>query len=122
MIKFTDLYIRIFLHQEFRELAAAGLTPLEVLQATTLNGAKFIGREATMGTVEVGKNADLVLLDANPMVDVANLDRIGAVVLRGKYYSRANLDRLLADVATGYAAQPQQALSTLLDPSHAPHL
>ena len=109
------------LHQEFRELAAAGLTPLEVLQATTLNGAKFLGREATMGTVEAGKNADLVLLDANPMVDVANLDRVVAVFLRGKYYSRADLDKLLADVASGYAAQLQRAPLTLLDPSHPPH-
>ncbi|HEX2544133.1 MAG TPA: amidohydrolase family protein [Ramlibacter sp.] len=109
------------LHQEFRELAAAGLTPLEVLQATTLSGARFVGREATMGTVEAGKNADLVLLQANPLADVANLDRIDAVFLRGKFYARAALDKLLADVAAGYAAQPQRPLSTLVDPSHPPH-
>ena len=90
-------------------------------KATTLNGAKFVGREASMGTVEAGKNADLVLLDGNPMVDVANLDRVVAVFLRGKYYSRADLDKLLADVAIGYAAQLQRAPVALIDPSHPPH-
>ncbi|MGS0759524.1 amidohydrolase family protein, partial [Roseateles sp. GG27B] len=54
------------LHQEFRLLAEAGLSPLEVLQMTTLNGAEYLQRQATMGTVEAGKNADLVLLEANP--------------------------------------------------------
>lgn len=109
------------LHQEFRELAAAGLTPLEVLQSTTLNGAQFAGRESTMGTVEKGKNADLVLLEANPLADVANLDKVSAVFLRGKLYSRAALDKLLADVAAGYAVQAMQPLSSLIDPNHPPH-
>ena len=106
------------LHQEVRELAAAGLTPLQILQATTLNGAQFLGREARMGTVDSGKNADLVLLDANPIADVANLDKISAVVLRGKYYSRSALDKLLSDVAAAYAAQPLLDLSTAIDPNH----
>ena len=82
------------LHGEFQELAKAGLTPLEVLQATTLNGAEFLGREAKMGTVEEGKDADLVLLDANPLVDVANLGRIFSVVLNGKYFSKSALQSM----------------------------
>jgi Imidazolonepropionase and related amidohydrolases len=94
------------LHQEFALLAASGLSPLEILQMTTLNGAQFLGREATMGTVDQGKNADLVLLDANPIADVANLDKISAVFLKDKYYSRVALDKLLSDVAAAYAAQP----------------
>ena len=106
------------LHQEFKELAAAGLTPLQVLQATTLNGAQFVGREAIMGTVEAGKNADLVLLDANPLADVANLDRVSSLFLRGKFYSRAALDALLTNVAVTYQAAPLRALSTALDPTH----
>jgi Amidohydrolase family len=109
------------LHQEFRELAAAGLTPLEVLQATTRNGAQFAGRESTMGTVEKGKNADLVLLDANPLTDVANMDKVSSVFLRGKFYSRPALDKLLADVAAGYAAQPVKLFSAVIDPNHPPH-
>lgn len=82
------------LHQEFDLLAQAGLTPLEILQMTTLNGAKFLGREKTMGSVARGKVADLVLLDANPVADVGNLHRISAVVRRGTYYSTAALTEM----------------------------
>ncbi len=90
------------LHQEFRELAAAGLTPLEVLQATTLNGAEFMGRTATMGTVEQGKVADLVVLDANPLSGVENLSRISGVMLRGRYFNKAALDKMKDDVEAAY--------------------
>jgi imidazolonepropionase-like amidohydrolase len=82
------------LHQEFDLLAQAGLSPLKVLQMTTLNGAKFLHRVATMGTVEVGKDANLVLLDANPIASVQNLHRIDAVVRGGVYYSRDDLDQI----------------------------
>ncbi|WP_050460940.1 amidohydrolase family protein [Herbaspirillum autotrophicum] len=94
------------LHQEFRELAAAGLTPLEILQMTTLNGATFLGKEASMGTVEAGKNADLVLLDANPIADASNLDQIAGVFLRGRYFSATDLDRMKRDVAQAWGNQP----------------
>jgi imidazolonepropionase-like amidohydrolase len=106
------------LHQEFKELSASGLSPLEILQATTLNGAQFLRREATMGTVDEGKNADLVLLDANPVADVANLDKVSGVFLKGKYFSKDALDKMKSDVASAYAAIPIQALSTALDPTH----
>jgi imidazolonepropionase-like amidohydrolase len=88
------------LHQEFRELAKAGLSPLEVLQTATLNGAQFLRRTATMGTVEEGKNADLVLLDANPIASVENLDRIWGVVLHGRYYSRSALDKMKDEIGS----------------------
>jgi imidazolonepropionase-like amidohydrolase len=91
------------LHQEFDLLAEAGLSPLQVLQTTTLNGARFLGREATMGSVEVGKNADLVLLDANPLASVQNMHRIDAVVNRGTWYSRAGLNAIEKNVADRYA-------------------
>ncbi len=86
------------LHQDFDLFAQAGLKPLQVLQIATLNGARFLGRESTMGTVETGKNADLVLLDGNPVADVANMHRIAGVVRAGDYYSPAALRRLQADV------------------------
>lgn len=82
------------LHQEFRELAAAGLSPLQILQMTTLNGAEFLHREASMGSVEVGKVADLVLLDANPLADAGNLSRIAGVVLKGRYLDQPALAAL----------------------------
>lgn len=84
------------LHQEFDLMGEAGLTPLQVLQATTINGARFLRREATMGTVEAGKNADLVLLDANPLQDVANLHKLAGVVRAGRYYPAPALHRLQA--------------------------
>ena len=90
------------LHQEFRELAKAGLSPLEVLQATTLNGAEFLRRQAAMGTVDVGKNADLVLLDDNPIASVENLDKIWGVVLKGRYFPKSALDKMKDDVEAAY--------------------
>lgn len=90
------------LHREFDELARAGLSPLEILQMTTLNGAEFLGREASMGSVDEGKNADLVLLDANPIASAANLHGIWGVVLRGRYLSRAELDKMKEEVAAAY--------------------
>ena len=85
---------------------------------TTLNPAQFRGREATMGTVEEGKNADLVVLDANPLTDVTNFDRIAAVFSKGKYYSRTALDKLLSEAAATYASQSLRELATALDPTH----
>jgi imidazolonepropionase-like amidohydrolase len=108
----------VSLHQEFRELAAAGLSPLEVLQMTTLNGAEYLRRESTMGTVDEGKNADLVLLDENPTADVANLSKISGVVLKGKYLPKAALEKMKADVAAVYSSQPLQHLNSVLDPDH----
>ena len=106
------------LHQEFRLLAASGLSPLEILQMTTLNGAQFLQREATMGTVDEGKNADLVLLDANPVADVENLGKIAAVFLKGRYFSKAMLDKLKSDVAKTYESRPLAAPSTAAEPAH----
>jgi imidazolonepropionase-like amidohydrolase len=87
------------LHDELGWLVHAGLTPLEALQAATLEPARFLGRMADHGTVEPGKRADLVLLDANPLLDIANTRRIHAVVLDGRLLRRAELDSLLAGVA-----------------------
>jgi len=106
------------LHQEFHELAASGLTPLQVLQATTLNGAVYLHREATMGTVEPGRNADLVLLDANPLLDVRALDRINAVVMKGKLFGASDLDAMKARVAAVYASQPLRDPTSAIDRSH----
>ena len=107
------------LHQEFRELASAGLSPLEILQMTTLNSAEFLNRQSTMGTVDAGKNADLVLLDANPVADVANLSKIAGVVLKGKYFSKAALDQQKADVAVAYtSATVPKSLTASAEPAH----
>ena len=89
----------ISLHQEFDLLEQAGLTPLKILQMTTLNGAEFLQRESSMGTVEEGKDANLVLLDGNPIDAVQNLHKINAVVRAGRFYSAQALDDLKEQVA-----------------------
>jgi hypothetical protein len=92
------------LHDELAWLVTAGLTPMEALQSATRNAADFLGRSDRQGTVEVGKDADLVLLRANPLVDIQNTQKIEAVILHGKYLSRADLDRMLDTVARAAAA------------------
>ncbi|WP_213958856.1 amidohydrolase family protein [Variovorax sp. dw_954] len=92
------------LHQEFDELEKAGISPLHVLQMATLNGAEFVGKTATIGSVEAGKYADLVLLDANPIDGVQNMHKIFAVVRAGRYYSRQQLDALKNRVLTEHPA------------------
>jgi imidazolonepropionase-like amidohydrolase len=87
------------LHHELARFVDAGLTPLEALQTATINPARFLGRLADLGTVEPGKLADLVVLDADPRVDIASTRAIAAVVLAGRYLSRSDLDRILRDVA-----------------------
>lgn len=89
------------LQQEFMKLAKAGLSPLRILQMTTIDPATFLGRTGTMGTVQVGKNADLVLLDANPLESAQNLGRIHAVVRAGSYFSGDDLSTLKARVVAG---------------------
>jgi imidazolonepropionase-like amidohydrolase len=86
------------LHEELQRFVAAGFTPMEALQTATLNPAKFLGRESELGTIEKGKLADLVLLDANPLDDISNTQKIAGVVANGRYFSRAELDKLLAGV------------------------
>ncbi len=96
---FPLVYFGYSLHEEFELLAKAGLTPLEVLQSTTVLPAIALGLEAELGTVAAGKAADLVLLDADPLADVRNLAKIRAVVRGGHYLDRAALDQLLREAA-----------------------
>jgi imidazolonepropionase-like amidohydrolase len=86
------------LHEELQRFVAAGFTPMEALQTATLNPAKFLGMDDRLGTIEKGKLADLVLLDANPLEDIRNTQKIAAVVVNGRYLSRADLDEMLAGV------------------------
>jgi imidazolonepropionase-like amidohydrolase len=83
------------LHDELALLVESGLTPLEALQAATITPAKVLGQEKELGSIEAGKEADLVLLDANPLADIHNSAKIVAVVLNGRLFRRADLDGLL---------------------------
>jgi amidohydrolase family protein len=88
------------LHDELVLLVKAGLTPAESLRAATLNPAKFFGMDQTLGTIEQGKLADLVLLEANPLEDIRNTQRIDAVIMNGRFYDRKALDKMLAQAQT----------------------
>ena len=96
------------LHRELAEFVQAGFTPLEALQAATHGAAQFLGREKDFGTVEVGKTADLVLLDANPLENISNTRKILAVIRNGQYLNRAALDALLAKAKSWAAAVPAE--------------
>jgi imidazolonepropionase-like amidohydrolase len=85
-------------HDELALLVEAGLTPMESLQTATRNPARYLDRLADLGTVENSKIADLVLLDANPLDDIKNTQRIAAVVNGGRLRDRAALGKLLAEV------------------------
>jgi imidazolonepropionase-like amidohydrolase len=89
------LYPGFSLHRELELLVQAGLTPLEALQTATLNPARYLGATDSLGTVGAGKVADLVLLDANPLDNISNTQRIAGVVYRGAYRDRAALQALL---------------------------
>jgi hypothetical protein len=91
------LYPGFSLHDELVLLVQAGLTPMEALQAATRNPAKFLGRLDSLGTIEKGKIADLVLLDANPLENISNTQRINAVVVNGRYLPKEALQRMLAE-------------------------
>jgi imidazolonepropionase-like amidohydrolase len=93
------------LHEELRRFVAAGFTPMEALQTATLNPAKFLGRENELGTIEKSKVADLVLLDANPLDDIRNTQKVAGVVANGRYFSRTDLDKLLAGVERAAGAR-----------------
>jgi hypothetical protein len=95
------------LQAELAMYVAEGLTPLEALQTATINPAKALHRTDSLGTVTVGKLADLVLLDGNPLVDITNTAEIRAVVANGRYYDRAALDQLLTTAQAVAKKEPQ---------------
>jgi hypothetical protein len=86
------------LHEELKLFVSDGFSPMEALQAATINPVRYLGKTVDLGTIETGKLADFVLLDANPLEDISNTQRIWAVVANGRYLSRSDLDTLLAGV------------------------
>jgi len=91
-------------HDELAAMVRAGMTPSAALQTATINPARYLGREQTLGSVAPGKVANLVLLDANPLEDIANVRRIRAVVVAGRLVERPGLDAVLTQARN--AARP----------------
>lgn len=86
------------LHDELNRYVQAGLTPAQALRTATLNPALYFNLQKTHGTVAAGKTAQLVLLNDNPLTDISNTKKIEMVILRGKIFSRNDLDALLTKV------------------------
>ncbi len=86
------------LHDELANFVEAGFTPMESLQTATSNPAKFLGIDSRFGSIEPGKTADLLLLNANPLDDIRNTTKINCVIANGRLFDRAALDHILAQV------------------------
>ena len=85
-------------HREMEHMVKAGLTPMQAIQAATVNGARMLGVEDKYGTLQPGKVADLIVLDANPLSDITNSRKIDAVWMNGKPVDR--------DALAGYGTAP----------------
>ncbi|HEX8617513.1 MAG TPA: amidohydrolase family protein [Thermoanaerobaculia bacterium] len=90
------------LHREMREMAEAGMSNYEILKSGTANVGEYFKKQDSFGTIEPGRRADLVLLNGNPLADLANVDKIEGVMIRGRWYSREAIDTRLAKIEEKY--------------------
>ncbi|GAA4276184.1 amidohydrolase family protein [Aquimarina mytili] len=87
------------IHHEIDGMIRAGLSPLAILQSGTINPAIFLGKENVFGQIKVGLDADLILLDANPIENIKALKQVSGVMVRGTWLSKKDIDKLLATIA-----------------------
>lgn len=90
------------LHRELKAINEAGLSNYATLETATKNPALFFGTADKTGTIEKGKRADLVLLDANPLENISATEKRAGVMLKGKYYTQTELNRLLDEIASRF--------------------
>jgi tetratricopeptide (TPR) repeat protein len=93
------------IHEELQNLVECGFSPYEALKAGTTNAAEFVGASAEWGSVTVGKRADLLLLEANPLDDVSSVSRSVGVMVRGKWLTEEELQLRLDRLAERYKEQ-----------------
>jgi Tol biopolymer transport system component/imidazolonepropionase-like amidohydrolase len=92
----TDIWqLPVGVHWELEQMVEAGLTPLQAIQAATANSARILGAEKELGTIEVGKWADLLILDANPLTDIRNTRRIWNVMQNGRLVDREKILKVM---------------------------
>lgn len=90
------------LHRELLELVAAGLTPYEALRTSTTTPFEYLGESDRAGTVEVGKESDLVLVGANPLEDIANASKIEGVLMRGRWIGKEKIGKRMEEIAGSF--------------------
>lgn len=115
----TYVFPGFSIHDELAELVRAGLTPADTLRSATIDAATFSGKASLYGSIEVGKVADMILLDANPLTDIRNTGKIAGLLFNGQYLDRAALGELLAfaeDQAGSVRANIQLLWSALRSP------
>ena len=108
------------IHRELAMYVGAGLTPYQALATGTRNVAVHFGTLKTTGTVETGKRADLVLLDANPLENISNTSRIAGVMIGGRWLPKSEIDRRLDTIAAEQAAARKAAAEKRWDPPRTP--
>jgi hypothetical protein len=115
----TYVFTGASLHDELKMLVEVGLTPLEAIQAATINSARFSGLDEEFGSVEIGKHADLLLLNENPLFDVGNTKEIFGVFFAGQYFDQnalAALDRYAVEMGQSIRINIQYLYSILASP------
>jgi len=93
-----NLYPGFSLHEEFLLMQEAGLSPYQVLYTTTVNPAKMLGIADRLGTIEVGKDADMVLLERNPLNHIRNTQTIDGVMVKGTWLDRIEIQHMKANL------------------------
>jgi imidazolonepropionase-like amidohydrolase len=94
------------LHRELKNLVEAGLTPFAALEAATRTPAEFLNALGEAGVIERGKRADLILLEANPLLDISNTDKRAGVMARGRWMLEAELKKMLDEIAPRFQSAP----------------
>jgi imidazolonepropionase-like amidohydrolase len=95
----TFVYPASSLIEELGLFQTSGMKPLEILQSATMNGAKFMGKFEKVGSIDIGKVADLVLLDKNPLENINAVSQIAGVFTKGKYFDKIAISQMLNDAA-----------------------
>lgn len=101
------------LHEELRDFVAMGFTPYQALESATRLPAEYLGQDTVFGTIAVGKRADLVLLDRNPLLDIRNTEAISGVMVRGRWMPAGEIQARLSNLTRSYRAEERQVQAIL---------